>query len=147
MINQKGLRLKAISMAIAFTSLAVMPYKGTAQLNADFAYTPNLICSIPVVVNFQDKSVGDPVKWTWNFGDGNSSSAENPLKVYLNAGLYNVQLIIEDASQNKDTVTKSIQVNYLKADFSAIPNAMTCASNAIVTLNLVNASTANFVAQ
>jgi PKD repeat protein len=143
MINQKGLYLKAMSMAIAFTSLALTPYKGTAQLTADFAYTPNLICSIPVVVNFQDQSLGNPVKWTWDFGDGNSSSAENPLKVYLTAGMYNVQLIIEDASHNKDTVTKSIQVNYLKADFSSIPNAMTCASNAIVTLNLVNASKGN----
>ena len=142
MLNQQRLCLSVITL-IAFSSLTIAPLKGQAQVSADFTHTPTQICTIPVVVNFQDNSAGSPVKWTWDFGDGNTSEAQNPLKIYLSAGTYQVQLIVEDASNNKDTIIKPIQVNYLKADFTGLPNSMTCASNAIVTLNLVNASKGN----
>ncbi|MGB4400381.1 MAG: PKD domain-containing protein [Daejeonella sp.] len=49
-------------------------------------------------IQFTDKSLaneGVVVKWNWDFGDGNSSSAQNPAHTYTTPGKYMVKLIIE----------------------------------------------------
>ena len=47
-------------------------------------------------VQFNDLSIGDPAAWTWDFGDGNSSSNQNPEHTYANSGTYLVSLFIQD---------------------------------------------------
>jgi len=32
------------------------------------------------------------IAWAWDFGDGNTSTLQNPSNVYINSGIYNVQL-------------------------------------------------------
>ncbi|HBZ67544.1 MAG TPA: hypothetical protein DEO70_11970 [Bacteroidales bacterium] len=45
------------------------------------------------------------VSWLWNFGDGGSSTIQNPLHTYQNWGNYNVSLIVTNASGcQSDTV-------------------------------------------
>ncbi|MBC7758487.1 MAG: PKD domain-containing protein [Phormidesmis sp. FL-bin-119] len=49
-------------------------------------------------VQFTDKSVaneGVVIKWTWDFGDGKSSSTQNPVHSYAAPGKFNVKLIVE----------------------------------------------------
>ncbi|WP_411275197.1 PKD domain-containing protein, partial [Daejeonella sp.] len=49
-------------------------------------------------IQFTDKSVaneGAIVKWTWDFGDGNTSSAQNPAHTYAKFGKYVIKLIVE----------------------------------------------------
>ncbi|MEO1436483.1 MAG: PKD domain-containing protein, partial [Bacteroidota bacterium] len=41
---------------------------------------------------FSDLSTGNPTGWDWSFGDGNFSSAQNPVHTYLSSGTYNVCL-------------------------------------------------------
>lgn len=43
-------------------------------------------------VNFYDASSGNPAAWSWNFGDGYTSSLQNPSHIYLSAGAYTVTL-------------------------------------------------------
>ncbi|MBL0334913.1 MAG: T9SS type A sorting domain-containing protein [Chitinophagaceae bacterium] len=38
--------------------------------------------------------------WSWDFGDGNTSTAENPSHVYANAGVYNVTLSINGGASS-----------------------------------------------
>jgi len=45
----------------------------------------------PLVVNFTDLSSGIPSNWSWTFGDGNTSTAQNPSHTYY-AGTYNITL-------------------------------------------------------
>lgn len=57
----------------------------------------------PMTLNFMDMSIGDELSaWTWNFGDGNSSSEQNPTHSYAEGGAYLVTLSIEsgDCSQS-----------------------------------------------
>ncbi|MEO1438434.1 MAG: PKD domain-containing protein, partial [Bacteroidota bacterium] len=42
--------------------------------------------------NFTDLSTNDPDSWSWDFGDGNTSSAQNPMHSFAMPGIYTVCL-------------------------------------------------------
>ncbi|MAN03535.1 MAG: hypothetical protein CMI35_10660 [Owenweeksia sp.] len=44
----------------------------------------------PLTVQFNDLSLYDPDEWYWDFGDGDTSSMQNPVHTYDSAGTYNV---------------------------------------------------------
>lgn len=58
----------------------------------------------PLAVNFTDLSTGSPASWSWNFGDGGTSAAQNPSHTYASAGTYNVTLTITNACGSDDEV-------------------------------------------
>lgn len=66
------------------------------QVTSGFTATPSSGCS-PLVVSFSDASTGTPTSWLWDFGNGNTSTLQNPSATYLNPGLYDVTLIVSDA--------------------------------------------------
>lgn len=77
---------------------------------ADFSFSP----STPrpgQTVSFSDKSTGGASEWLWNFGDGNSSQAQNPTHVYANPGPYTVSLTASNAA-GPSTATRSVTVSY-----------------------------------
>ena len=45
-------------------------------------------------VQFNDLSFNDPDTWQWDFGDGNVSSAQNPVHTYAVDGSYDVDLVV-----------------------------------------------------
>ena len=62
----------------------------------------------PFNVSFTDKSTGTIFMWNWEFGDGNTSTDQNPTHAYAAAGKYNVTL--EVMGMGSDTITKVISV-------------------------------------
>ncbi|HET6990838.1 MAG TPA: PKD domain-containing protein, partial [Bacteroidia bacterium] len=61
---------------------------------ADFSAIPIQGC-VPYTVQFANNSiVGTPATYQWDFGDGFTSTAVNPIHTYTNVGTYDVQLII-----------------------------------------------------
>jgi len=48
---------------------------------------------VPLVVTFTDTSTNNPTSWLWDFGDGGTSTDQNPTYTYYNIGSYNVTLI------------------------------------------------------
>ena len=48
----------------------------------------------PLAVDFTDASVGNITGWSWDFGDGGSSTSQNPSHSYTSAGTYTVSLSI-----------------------------------------------------
>lgn len=48
--------------------------------------------SAPLTVNFTDQSTGSPTSWSWTFGDGGTSTAQNPSHAYSSPGTYSVTL-------------------------------------------------------
>jgi PKD repeat protein len=56
----------------------------------------------PLSVNFNDTSIGDIWTYQWNFGDGNTSTEQNPTHVYAKAGTYTVQLTVTNISGTSD---------------------------------------------
>ena len=59
---------------------------------ANFSGTPTS-GTTPLIVNFTDLSSNVPTSWLWNFGDGNTSTLQNPTHSYASAGTYTVTLI------------------------------------------------------
>jgi beta propeller repeat protein len=80
----------------------------TAKPAAAFSASPTSGKS-PLNVKFTDKSTGSPTKWKWDFGDGISSTKQNPTHKYSKAGKYTVTLKVTNAV-GINTVTKS---NYI----------------------------------
>jgi len=46
-----------------------------------------------LVVQFTDQSTNGPTAWAWDFGDGNTSTQQNPSNTYPSDGVYNVCLV------------------------------------------------------
>ena len=46
----------------------------------------------PMVVQFTDQSVGDPISFYWQFGDGDVSEIQNPVHLYNSPGIYTITL-------------------------------------------------------
>jgi PKD repeat protein len=57
--------------------------------------------------------------YLWNFGDGNTSTLENPVHSYERAGNYRVLLTVTDSSACSQLVASNVEVRRLSALFSA----------------------------
>ncbi len=73
-------------------NLTVLP-----QPTANFTSSNTTFCTIPATVSFQDLSSGSPSSWAWDFGDGNTSTLQNPSHTYFTPGTYNVSLTVYNA--------------------------------------------------
>ena len=58
---------------------------------ADFTVDQR-IGNAPFIVQFRDLSTNNPTSWLWQFGDGTTSTDQNPRHVYPYIGAYNVTL-------------------------------------------------------
>jgi len=58
---------------------------------AAFTGTPTTGSS-PLAVTFTDQSANSPTSWLWDFGDGTTSTFQNPSHPYTNPGSYTVTL-------------------------------------------------------
>jgi PKD repeat protein len=64
----------------------------------------------PLTVNFTDTSTGSPTSWAWEFGDGGTSTAQNPSHIYTTAGTFTARLTATN-SGGSTTATATITVN------------------------------------
>ena len=89
------------------------------HVNPDFSATPRDICASETVT-FTDLSVGDVTGWFWYFGDGTTSTQQNPKHQYNDTGYFNVVLYVENNGCADSIVKKSyIRVKPPVAKFSS----------------------------
>jgi trimeric autotransporter adhesin len=92
----------------------------TLELAADFAGSPTN-STAPLAVAFSDASNGYPTRWLWDFGDGSTSTASNPVHTYTVPGLYDVTLTTWDMGGQSSAKTRE--------DFvTVLPSVATAAS-------------------
>ncbi len=78
---------------------------------AAFSGTPTSGCA-PLEVTFTDESTGDITDWAWDFGDGNTDTAQNPVHTYAAPGTYDVALTVTGPGGSDTlTLTSYISVN------------------------------------
>ncbi|MAB80321.1 MAG: hypothetical protein CMJ89_13285 [Planctomycetes bacterium] len=90
---------------------------------AAFAGQP-LAGNAPLTVNFIDQSLGSPTSWTWDFGDGQSSTLQDPSHAYASQGFYTVSLTADGPNGTDTTsVVDMVAVGPIvtRANFTATP--------------------------
>lgn len=107
---------------------------------ADLAADTPIVGQVPLAVQFTDQTPGSPSAWDWSFGDGGTSTDQNPLHSYTTPGRYDVTL---DATHAGGQGRKRHQNAVLAlADTAFYQNGKNCPGNmrkASATLNLTNA--------
>ncbi|MCD4746850.1 MAG: PKD domain-containing protein [Bacteroidales bacterium] len=68
--------------------------EGIPGCQADFQAVLDTTSNLTNNYYFFDNSIGYPVSWYWDFGDGNNSYEQNPEHQYENSGTYDVCLMI-----------------------------------------------------
>ncbi|MBU2500709.1 PKD domain-containing protein [bacterium] len=104
-----------VDAAAALAGAAVAP-------TAAFTSNGTTGCA-PTAVLFTDQSTGTVTSWAWTFGDGGTSTAQNPNHTYAAPGTYTVSLTVSGPA-GSDTLTIPGMITIYGtpvADFSATP--------------------------
>lgn len=100
------------------TSVTLSP-----AISADFSFSDNLGCSTDTI-KFTDQSTGANV-WRWEFGDGGTSSIDNPTHIYtFQPATYTVELWVSNG-KCADSMTKQVILDHplfdsISADFDSV---------------------------
>ncbi len=85
-------------------------YIVVGQVNANFA-TSSPVCAGQTVTFTNTTTPGAGISRLWNFGNGGTSTALNPVYTYSATGTYTVTLIEQYANNCNDTIQKTVTVN------------------------------------
>lgn len=107
-------------------------------------------CQPNMRVTFQDLSA-NAVSWQWSFGDGATSTQQNPVHVYTGYGNFDVQLIVTNSSGCTDTLRRNSYISIARPVISfpglpqrgCIPFGFNFSAN-ITTLDAVTSYLWNF---
>lgn len=84
----------------------------THPIAASFTQSADSICeNAGLPIDFFNTSTGALTGWNWTFGDGGSSTAQNPNHLYTAAGIYPVRLVVNDNIPCYDTATSIVVVD------------------------------------
>ena len=86
---------------------------------AAFYGSPTSGCA-SLTVSFYDQSTNDPTSWSWNFGDGGTSTLQNPTHTYTSKGTYTVTLTASNVC-GSDGETKNNYITVLDKPTSPTP--------------------------
>ncbi len=156
-VNNSGLvtGISAGTTTITYTNNNGCSVSKTFTVNSpptvDFTFTNNNQCS-GTSVQFNTTSTG--VTYTWNFGDGNSSTERNPTHVFNNtngneAQSFSTTLTLTDANGCKNSITKLVSIkspstslnsNAESGIYNGFPIFKVCTNN-VSTIKFVNTST------
>ncbi|MEJ7735836.1 MAG: PKD domain-containing protein [Chitinophagaceae bacterium] len=97
-------RIIQLILTVLIIASAASPV--SAQVIAGFASDTVQGCA-PLVVRFADRSTGSPVSWKWDLGNGTVSFNQNSSTTYFNPGIYTVKLVVRNANNQADSITKT----------------------------------------
>jgi hypothetical protein len=73
----------------------LMPFEKSLRKPVEADWSFQVIDEKDRTVAFQDRSYGNITRWNWDFGDGQSSTEQNPTHCYEKAGEFIVTLKVE----------------------------------------------------
>lgn len=102
--------------------LLQIPLSGRGySLHASYTYVP-MAEEVQLLVNFADTSTEDISAWNWDFGDGNTSTEQNPMHVFAAEGTYAVELSVSDG----------VHIDSILHDVPVIAHAMMACADTLV---------------
>ena len=98
----------------------------SAQTVPVASFTSNRsIGSVPFSVNFTDASSNAPIAWNWTFGDGGTSTLQNPVYTYTKAGKFTVSLIATNYGGNHTVTITNYTTVYAAAPVASFTSDQT----------------------
>jgi len=64
--------------------------------------------TVPLFVRFTDLSANSPTSWSWDFGDGATSTEQNATHTYMAAGTYSVNLTVTNTAGSDSEVKQDL---------------------------------------
>lgn len=108
----------------------------STAVTADFDYPPPCP-GIPVQFTDQSTSnIGNIVSWEWDFGDGNTSTDENPSHTYALSGLYTVSLTAQTDAGCLDSYSTTVDVNPFPQASYSVPTVCSGSSSTFINTTL-----------
>jgi PKD repeat protein len=101
------------------SSVSLTATSHTESVAADFTWSANPVAG--QTIQFTDMSTGSPTSWSWDFGDGFSSTMQSPSHAFATAGAFAVMLTASN-SVGSNSTTKTVTV--------ASAGASTCVEDA-----------------
>ncbi|MBV9960886.1 MAG: PKD domain-containing protein [Parafilimonas sp.] len=99
-------------------------------VNAGFNLTSLDVCKTPANAVFQNTSQGTGgLSYAWDFGDGSTSTQQNPTHTYSTSGSYEVLLTVQSAGGCTDTASLPVNVHVPTSSFTH--TAATCLNQII----------------
>lgn len=81
-----------------------------ASTVADFSYVSDNDFMAPTQVSFTDKSI-NALGWSWDFGNGETSTDQNPVVTYTEGGIYTVSLTVQPLNNViNNQLTKEVNI-------------------------------------
>ena len=74
-----------------------------------------------LTASFTDVSTGSPTSWFWYFGDGGTSTLQNPSHTWTSPGIYSMALIVNNAF-GSDTLLKTNYISTFPIPSASISN-------------------------
>ncbi|MES2689873.1 MAG: PKD domain-containing protein [Bacteroidota bacterium] len=81
-----------------------------------FTNQPSSFCKVPQLVNFTNASTPSGSSYSWSFGNGQLSAAQNPSTTYTSLGAYDVKLVVTTLEGCKDSLTRQVKSSDPAAD-------------------------------
>lgn len=121
--NSQGFVKYKVQIKNASPHLAIINNSASITFDNNLPIKTNLvfntICKNPIsnfnhsdsnlTVNFSDSS-DYALNWSWDFGDGDTSSQQEPSHTYASQGTYNVCLTVTNACSGTDSICDSVTV-------------------------------------
>ena len=109
-INATNITGNATNSSTTIGSISIPVAQFTSNVTLGFA---------PLAVQFTDSSQNMPTVWSWNFGDGGSSTLQNPGYTFYSGGQYMVVFTATNAAGSSDFTTN---ISVYSPGFLAVPN-------------------------
>jgi gliding motility-associated-like protein len=97
----------------------------TIKPNPNLVATPRDVCA-HLPVTFTDLTTGTVTSWLWLFGDGGSSTEQNPIHVYEDTGYFDITLIV--CNEGCCDTVKFDNYIHINPPIAAFTSAFDCAN-------------------
>ncbi len=104
-----------ISAGTTHDSMFILVRVNSVKPAAGYNFTPDAECG-NVAVQFTGTSSGNGLSYLWSFGDGSTSTLQNPSYQFLNAigqsgtQFYDVKLVVSNDQVCRDSITKRVTI-------------------------------------
>ncbi len=128
-------------------SLTKTNYIKAISPKADFIADSTQAPCPPFTVNFTSTSTGlaGNTTYLWDFGNGATSTAQNPTHIFTLPGTYTVTLIVTSGNGCSDTIVKTDYISVNGAVASVVSNAVNGCNAQTVCFSVIQTNSISFI--